>query len=304
MNNLGEESKSVSLVWRCRQRIVDLSTSRIVGILNVTPDSFSDGGRYETVPQAVAQGLAMRNEGAAIIDVGGESTRPGASVVPLEVELARVLPVIRALREADPDMLLSVDTSKAAVALEACRAGADVINDVSGLTGDPEMARVVAETGAGVVIMHMQGLPANMQEAPHYDDVFEEVRAFFGRQLAVARTAGIVDEQVVFDPGIGFGKNLDHNLSLLRRIGDVSVEGRPLMLGVSRKSLFDRLLGAGPAERGALTAVCTGLARSAGVRLHRVHDVRANLLALRLAEAMQPSDYGNSIASGQIGERA
>jgi len=271
-----------------------------VGILNVTPDSFSDGGLYQVVDRAVAHGLAMREAGAAIIDVGGESTRPGAAPVSLDVELARVIPVIQGLREADQDLVISVDTSKAEVARRACLAGADVINDVTGLTGDPEMAAVVAETKAGIVIMHMRGIPSTMQQSPDYEDVFADVRQFFARQLEVARRAGIEEAQIVFDPGIGFGKNLDHNLALLRRLRELADLNRPLMLGVSRKSLFGRLLGAGAADLPGLTAVCTGLARSAGVLLHRVHDVRASLLALRLAEAMLPG--GNSIAPEQIGD--
>jgi dihydropteroate synthase len=280
---------------------LSLERPLVMGIVNVTPDSFSDGGLYETVALAVDRGLAMRDQGASVIDVGGESTRPGADPVSTEVELARVIPVIRALREAAPDLALSVDTSKAEVAWAAWKAGVDVINDVTGLTGDPGMVEVVAETGAGVVIMHMKGTPSTMQEAPHYQDVFGDVRRFFQEQLERTRLAGVDDEQVVFDPGIGFGKNLEHNLALLRRLGELAVEGRPLMLGVSRKSLFKRLLGAGAAERETMTLVCSALAYAAGVRLHRVHDVRANLMALRLAEALQP--LGNSIAPEQIDER-
>jgi len=192
--------------------------------------------------------------------------------------------------------VISVDTSKAEVARLACLAGADVINDVTGLTGDPEMAGVVAETKAGIVIMHMRGTPQTMQQAPDYEDVFHEVREFFVQQLEGARRAGVQDSQIVFDPGIGFGKNLDHNLALLRGLRELGVANRPLMLGVSRKSLFGRLLGAGSSDLSGLTAVCTGLARTAGVLLHRVHDVRASLLALRLAKAMLPG--GNSYCAG------
>ncbi len=303
MNNLGKELTSVSLIWKCGRRRVDFSDGgKIVGILNVTPDSFSDGGSYRDADEAVAHGLAMKAAGAGILDVGGESTRPGAKPVSAQLELARVIPVIQGLRAADPDLVLSVDTSKAEVAREAIEAGADIVNDVTGLTGDPEMAGIVARSGAGLVIMHMQGTPATMQKAPDYEDVFLEVRSFLERQLAFAVRSGIREDQIVLDPGIGFGKNLEHNLTLLRRLGELGVWGgrRPLMLGVSRKSLFKGLLGAERADLAGLTAVSTGLARAQGVLLHRVHDVRPNWLALRLAEAVLPT--GNSIAPPQISD--
>jgi dihydropteroate synthase len=196
-------------------------------------------------------------------------------------------------------LVLSVDTSKAEVAREAIAAGADIINDVTGLTGDPLMAEVVAQAGAGVVIMHMRGTPATMQEAPSYWDVVREVRSFLEEQCAFALRSGIKAEQIVLDPGIGFGKNLEHNLTLLRHIGELRVAGRPLMLGVSRKSLFHRLLGAERADLEGLTAACTGLARTHGVLLHRVHDVRASLLALRLAEAMLPTGEFHCASANQ-----
>jgi dihydropteroate synthase len=289
VNNPVKNLRSVRKTWRCAQRKVDFSSGgRLVGILNVTPDSFSDGGRFAHLETAVTHGLSLIGEGAAILDVGGESTRPGAEPVPVEVELERVVPVIRRLREADREVILSVDTSKAAVAAAAVEAGADVINDVTGLTGDRGMVEVVAQSGAGVVIMHMQGTPATMQVKPEYEDVVQEVRAFFTGQWERALEAGIEEEQIVFDPGIGFGKTVEHNLALLRHLGELTVAGRPLMLGVSRKSLFRRALGAGPEDLGLLTAACTALARTSGVLLHRVHDVRESFLALRLAEAMLP----------------
>ena len=289
MNNLGKKLENVRKVWKCGRRRVDFADGgKIVGIVNVTPDSFSDGGCYEKVADAVAHGLALKAAGATILDIGGESTRPGALPVPVELELERVIPVVQALRSADPDVVLSVDTSKAKVAREAIAAGADIINDVTGLTGDAEMPGVIAAAGVGVVIMHMRGTPATMQQAPDYEDVFLEVRAFLERQFTFAVGLGISEEQIVLDPGIGFGKNLGHNLILLRRIGELAIAERPLMLGISRKSLFNRLLGAEASELACLTAACTGLTRSHGVLLHRVHDVRASLLALRLAEAMLP----------------
>jgi dihydropteroate synthase len=301
VNNLGKESTDVRVTWRCGLRRVDFSDGgKIVGILNVTPDSFSDGGSHPEVADAVAHGLAMKRDGAAILDVGGESTRPGATPVPQDLELERVIPVIKALRAADPEVVLSVDTSKAAVAREALAAGADIVNDVTGLTGDAAMAETVAAAGAGLVIMHLRGTPATMQQAPEYEDVFREVRSFFERQIAFALRSGMAADQLVLDPGIGFGKNLEHNLTLLRRLGELSVAGCPLMLGVSRKSMFRGLLGAERADLAALTAASTGLTRARGVLLHRVHDVRVNWLALRLAEALQPE--GNSIAPRRIGD--
>jgi dihydropteroate synthase len=290
------EAGAARWTWRCRDRKLDLSVQgEIVGILNVTPDSFSDGGRFADPDRAVAHGLALRAEGARILDIGGESTRPGAAPVPESVERERVLPVVARLRAADPDVFLSVDTSKAPVARAALEAGADIVNDVTALRGDPDMAGVVAEFGAGVVLMHMQGSPLTMQLHPAYADVVGEVEDFFRERMASARTFGIAEDRVVLDPGIGFGKDLAHNLELLRQLARLGGGGgRPLMLGISRKSLFQRLLGAGLEDRTVLTAAGTALARQAGVRLHRVHDVRENFRALRLAEAWISLGDGDS----------
>jgi dihydropteroate synthase len=277
-----------SLVWQCRDHRLDLSRrGEIMGILNVTPDSFSDGGTFTQPAQAVAHAVEMLNQGAAIIDIGGESTRPGAAEVAAEEEIRRVIPAIEALHRQRPEALISIDTSKAAVAVAALAAGARIVNDVTGLLGDPAMAQGVAQSGAGVVIMHMLGTPRTMQHAPHYDDVVAEVRAFFERQFSAATAAGIAPETIVFDPGIGFGKNLEHNLALIRALDRLSVAGRPILLGVSRKSFISRLTGSEKIEdRAWPTVAVTSFARELGVRLHRVHEVKPNVEALRMTEAI------------------
>lgn len=257
-----------------------------MGILNITPDSFSDGGRFAERPSALRHALEMMEEGADIIDIGGESTRPGASPVTAADELQRVLPVVESLRSRS-SALISIDTSKAMVARAALEAGADIINDVTGLRGDPRMLEVAASSGAGLVIMHMQGEPRTMQAAPHYDDVVEEVGAFFREREATAVAAGIDRRRILFDPGIGFGKTMEHNLLLLRHLDRLPPAGRPLLLGVSRKSFIGRLLGTDSLEvRYWPTVALTSYAREHGVRIFRVHDVAANAQSLRMTEAI------------------
>ncbi len=275
------------MIWRCCDQTIDLTEKGLImGILNVTPDSFSDGGRFEEIVHAIQHAREMIAQGAAIIDIGGESTRPGAEAVSTEEEGRRVLPVIEKLRDLGSAALLSIDTSKAEIARQACAVGANIVNDVTALRGDPAMADTVAATGAGLVLMHMQGKPRTMQQRPEYDDVLAEVQDFFAERLEVAETAGISPLRVVLDPGIGFGKSLEHNLTLLRSLNQLSVADRPILLGVSRKSFFGKLLDADLSERFAPTVATTALARSFGVRIHRVHDVKANLDAMRLAEAL------------------
>ncbi len=273
--------------WQTARVRLDLSHRGIImGILNVTPDSFSDGGRYPGVTAALAQARRMIADGAAIIDIGGESTRPGAAEVPAAEEIERTRPVVAALR-AEWDGLISIDTLKAEVAAAALRAGADLVNDVSGLEADPAMAEVCAASGCGVVVMHMQGDPRTMQLAPRYDDVVAEVRAFFEERLATLTAAGIDPLALCFDPGIGFGKSVAHNLALLRGLPDLGVGGRPLLLGVSRKSFIGKVLGSTDfADRAWPTVAITARAREAGVMIHRVHEVKPNLEALRMVEAI------------------
>jgi dihydropteroate synthase len=275
------------MIWISNRGPLDLSRhARVMGILNVTPDSFSDGGHHPGPEAALAHARRMIAEGADLIDIGGESTRPGADPVPADEEIRRTVPVVAAIRK-EWDGWISIDTSKAAVAAEALAAGADVVNDVSGLRADPEMIPLCAARGCAVVIMHMQGEPRTMQAAPHYDDVVAEVGAFFQERLATLTRAGIAADAICFDPGIGFGKNLDHNLALLRALDRLDTAGRPLLLGVSRKSLIARLLGNDDLTlRDWPTAAITALARDKGVMLHRVHEVRANVEALRMVEAV------------------
>lgn len=274
------------MIWKTRRGWLDLThRARVMGILNVTPDSFSDGGEHCGVGTALVHARRMIAEGAELIDIGGESTRPGAAAIPEDEEIARTVPVIVALR-AEWDGLISIDTSKAVVAAAALAAGADIVNDVSGLA-DPGMPGVCAQFGCGVVVMHMQGSPRTMQAAPRYVDVVAEVRAFFAERLESLVAAGIEVEALCFDPGIGFGKNLAHNLALLQALAEISVAGRPLLLGVSRKSFIGRILGTEDLDaREWPTVAITASAREKGVMLQRVHSVRPNAEALRMTEAI------------------
>lgn len=273
--------------WKTARKRLDLSQrGMVMGILNVTPDSFSDGGTHAGVAAALEHARQMVGEGAEIIDIGGESTRPGAAEVTVAEEIARTAPVIAALR-AEWDGLISIDTMKAGVAAAALEAGADIVNDVSGLTGDPEMLPVCVKTGCGVVVMHMQGDPRTMQVAPHYEDVVGEVRVFFEERLAALTAAGLDPETICFDPGIGFGKTVEHNLALLRALPELGIGGRPVLLGVSRKSFIGRVLGSSDlADRSWPTVAITAWAREAGVMIHRVHEVLPNVQALRMTEAI------------------
>lgn len=257
-----------------------------MGVLNVTPDSFSDGGEFIETERAIEHGLQMIKEGAQIIDVGGESTRPGSEGVSEDEELKRVLPVIIGIA-AQAEALISIDTRKTTVARAALDAGAQIVNDVSAGRHDARMMALVAERGAGFIMMHMQGTPQTMQSAPHYNDVVAEVREFFRQQYARALESGIDSMGIAFDPGIGFGKSLSHNLELLRNLQGTRVEDRPLVIGVSRKSFLGKIVGSvEPADRIAPTVALTGLLRERGADVLRVHDVKGNVAALRVAEAL------------------
>ncbi|PAW65302.1 MAG: dihydropteroate synthase [Verrucomicrobiia bacterium Tous-C2TDCM] len=273
--------------WRCLDRTLDLSRhGEIMGIVNVTPDSFSDGGLFATVDAALEQARRLIAEGAALIDIGGESTRPGAAEVDEAEELQRVLPVISQLAAEHPDTILSIDTCKAGVAAAAVAAGARIINDVRGFR-DAEMVRVAAESGAGLVVMHMSGTPRTMQSAPAYADLHGEITGFFRGRLDALIAAGVAAEAIVFDPGIGFGKTLDHNLSILRELDRYTIADRPILLGVSRKSFLAKVTGSDRIEDRAWgTVAITAHARELGTRLHRVHEVKSNLEALRMTEAI------------------
>jgi dihydropteroate synthase len=280
-----------------RLLVADLPRRGIVGIVNVTPDSFSDGGSYFDPDLAVAHGLALAAAGAAVIDIGGESTRPGAAPVGADEELRRVVPVIQGLRAVGCTARISVDTSKAEVATAAIAAGADMVNDVTALTGSPRMAEVVAEARVALCLMHMRGQPRTMQQDPHYDDVVDEVKAFLVQRLAFAVAAGIAEERIVLDPGIGFGKTLEHNLALLRRLGELVAIGRPVLIGTSRKSFLGRLTGrAETDDRLAATIASNVLAFERGATIFRVHDVRPVHDALTVAAALSGPPAAATVA--------
>lgn len=263
----------------------------VMGIVNVTPDSFSDGGRFFTPAAAVAHARSLVEQGADILDIGGESTRPGAEPVAEAEELRRVIPVIEALAplrspKNDQPLVLSIDTLKPAVARAALTAGASIVNDVAAAAAGPAMRQAVAEYQAGYICMHAQGTPQTMQQNPAYDDVVQTVHDFFAEQLAQLQASGIPAEQVLLDPGIGFGKTLAHNLQLLAGMDAFTNLGRPLLLGVSRKSFIEKLFGAGLNERLPASLACATLAVASGVQVMRVHDVAETAQAVRMAEAI------------------
>jgi dihydropteroate synthase len=270
---------------RCRDRSLALDVPAVMGILNVTPDSFSDGGQHFTREAAIATGLRMAGEGAAIVDVGGESTRPGAAPVGVQQEIDRVAPVLEALAARSP-VLLSVDTSKPEVITAALQAGAHMVNDVRALQVPGALAAVVAGNAA-VCVMHMRGEPATMQQSPQYDDVVAEVRGFLAARLAACRAAGLGPDSICIDPGIGFGKDYNHNLALLRNLRRFTDLGAPVLLGVSRKSLIGIMTGRPASERLAGSVVLAGLAVQAGATIIRAHDVAATVDAVKVATALR-----------------
>jgi len=275
------------MIWKIRDRTLDLRhRARVMGILNTTPDSFSDGGKHNAVDAALGHARTMIAEGAEIIDIGGESTRPGADAVDPAEEIHRTAPVIRMLRE-EWNGCISIDTMKASVAEAALAAGADIVNDVSGLTADPAMTPLCAAARCGVVVMHMRGKPQTMQNSPCYEDVVREIKTWLAERHDALLDAGIEESALCYDPGIGFGKTLDHNLALLRNLDKLAPAKRPLLLGVSRKSCIAGILGEPEIEkRDWPTVAITAAAREKGVMLHRVHAVRPNVEALRMFEAI------------------
>ena len=275
------------MIWNTGRRTFELANRGVImGVINVTPDSFSDGGNFTAASAAVDHGLRLVDEGAEILDIGGESTRPGAVPVTAEEELRRVLPVIEGLA-AKTGAALSIDTSKASVARAAVAAGAEIINDVTGLQGEDGMARVAAESACAVVLMHMRGTPRTMQEDPHYDNVVTEVAAYLTERIVAARAAGIASDRIAVDPGIGFGKTVEHNLQLITGLGSFASLGHPVLLGVSRKSFLTTAAGCSEvSERDLPTAVLSAIGYGLGARIFRVHAVRPNVQSLRLAEAL------------------
>lgn len=256
---------------------------KLMGIVNVTPDSFSDGGLFLDAEAAVAHGRELVEQGAEILDVGGESTRPGAEEVSVDEERARVEPVVTGL---EATATVSIDTSKAVVAEVALAAGALIVNDVTALRHDPEIGAVCAERDAGLILMHMLGDPRTMQENPTYDDVVDEVKAFLAERLEVAVDAGVAEERIWLDPGIGFGKTLAHNLELLRRLGELRELGRPLVIGTSRKSFLGKIDGSDVGDRLGGTIASSIVAAAEGADVLRVHDVAETAQAAKVASAI------------------
>lgn len=271
----------------------------LMGVLNVTPDSFSDGGKYLDPEKAVAHGVRLAEEGADVIDVGGESTRPGARQIPVEEESQRVIPVIRGLRRV-LSIPISIDTCKAEMARRALDEGADIINDVSALRMDPAMVSLAAAERVPVVLMHMQGTPETMQKAPRYGNVVQEVEEFLRSRLQFALENGLDPSRILVDPGIGFGKDLDHNLTLLRSLPALASLGQPLLVGVSRKAFIGKLLGVDPEERVEGSLAAAVMAVAGGAHMIRAHDVKESSRALRIADAVR---YGTIKISGENGEK-
>lgn len=268
-----------------RQRTLDLNRPLVMGILNVTPDSFSDGGKHQQLDAALRQAEQMLTDGAAILDIGGESTRPGAADVAEQEELNRVVPVIAAIRQRF-DCAISVDTSKAAVMSAAVQAGADIINDVRALQ-EPNALAVAVTANVPVCLMHMQGAPRSMQHLPQYQDVVAEVKRFLLARAAVCEQAGIKRQQIILDPGFGFGKSLNHNYLLLQQLAQFTELGFPVLAGMSRKSMIGQLLNIPVNERLAASVACATIAALQGARIIRVHDVKETVQAVRVVTAMQ-----------------
>lgn len=275
--------------WHLSDRVLTVGRRPLVmGIVNVTPDSFSDGGQFASTDAAVAHGLALVREGADLLDIGGESTRPGAQPVSLDEELRRVVPVVAALA-AQVVLPISVDTSKAEVARQSIAAGAQIVNDVTALRGDPGMGEVVRSSNAGVILMHMQGTPQTMQDAPHYDDVVADIGRFLEERLHDLAERGIAAERTALDPGIGFGKTLEHNLEILARLEEFQRLGRPVCLGISRKGFISQVLGGRARDErlaGSVAVACWAACRGSA-QIVRVHDVRETADALRLIDAVE-----------------
>jgi dihydropteroate synthase len=285
-----------------------LRRTLVMGILNVTPDSFSGDGLGSNVEAAVAQGRAMSRDGADILDVGGQSTRPGAVTIPVEEELSRVIPVVSRLAAQDgPGLAISVDTNRSSVAEAALRAGAHIVNDISGLRDDPAIADVVARYDAGLVVMHIQGTPATMQVAPHYEDLLGEVIAYLRIAIDRAVAAGVRKERIWVDPGIGFGKTLEHNLELIKRLRELEVLGCPILIGTSRKGFIGRILAPlnngeppPPKERVTGTGATLAISIANGANIIRVHDVAPAVQVARVADAIVRSTNSTTTLNAPI----
>ena len=286
---LKELKEKKRFILELGQKTLDLySRTHLMGVLNVTPDSFSDGGKFFKLEEAIKQGLKLAEEGADIIDVGGESTRPGSEPVPIEEELHRVIPVIEKLSNMI-QVPISIDTYKSKVAKDALDSGALMVNDISGLRFDPEMKEVVAKYNVPVVLMHIKGTPKNMQENPQYDNLMEEIRTYLLESIEIARESGIDEDKIIIDPGIGFGKTLDDNLKILKNLSEFKNLGRPVMIGVSRKSFIGRILDLSVDERleGSLASMAVAIMN--GANILRVHDVKESKRVVKLVDAILKS---------------
>jgi dihydropteroate synthase len=284
--------------WRCRDRTFDLSRRTLVmGIVNITPDSFSDGGRFLEPDRAIEHAHRLVQEGADLVDLGAESSRPGSVAVEPDLQLERLMPVLEALV---PDGIsVSVDTASARVAESVLAAGARAINDITAL-GDPAMGAVVAQAGAGLVLMHMQGTPATMQDEPRYEDAASEIQGWLAARVDQARRAGVAEDSIAIDPGIGFGKTLRHNLELLARIDELRALGRPVMVGASRKSFIQKLLDLPVDQRLEASLSAAAVAVFLGARIVRTHDVRSTVRAVRLADAMREARRPQNVGERPI----
>ena len=269
----------------CKGKLIDLTTPKIMGILNLTPDSFYDGGLYNNTDRALAQTEKMLLEGATFIDVGGASSKPGAVEVSADEELARVLPVIEKIHIKFPDTLISIDTYRSDVAQQAVAAGAAMVNDISGGNLDAKMLKTVGALGVPFVAMHMQGKPQNMQDKPSYDNILTDIRSFFAAKIDAAHKAGIHD--IIIDPGFGFGKTLEHNYALLKHLSSIQMDGVPMLIGVSRKSMIYKLLQIEVGEAGNGTSVLNTVALQQGAQILRVHDVKEAHQAVQLIEKLK-----------------
>lgn len=281
-----KEVKTSRYILKLKDRFWDLSSrTHLMGVLNVTPDSFSDGGKFFKLDEAIRQGIRLAEEGADIIDIGGESTRPGSEPVPLEEELQRVIPVIEELAKRT-DIPISIDTYKSKVAKEALGSGASMVNDISALRFDAEMKRLLAEYKVPVVLMHIKGTPKNMQDNPHYENVIEEIKNYLKESIRIAKEAGIEEDKTIVDPGIGFGKNLEDNLKILKNLNEFLSLGKPLMIGVSRKSFIGKILNLPVEERleGSLAALAIGIVN--GANILRVHDLKESKRVANLMDAI------------------
>lgn len=274
---------------QCAEYLLDLSTPKVMGILNVTPDSFSDGGQFTNIDAAIAHAQQLIEDGADIIDIGGESTRPGATPVPLETELQRVIPVIQALAKCG--VALSIDTYKPAVMQAAIKAGVHMVNDVFALQ-QPGAIEAVQDSAVGLCLMHMQGIPQTMQLQPQYQDVVQEVRQFLQQRVSHLSAAGIAKQRIAIDPGFGFGKKTQHNLTLLKQLAQIRFDDLPILAGLSRKSILGQLAGGDPSQRLYASLAASVLAVSHGANIVRVHDVKATVEALKVTAAVLQKDEG------------